>query len=68
MRLLAGGGDIMAKFEISCPHHGKVETLELPDSYTKVVFRGEVRCGDPEDSRPIKIEIVRGDIIKVERA
>jgi len=58
----------MVKFEISCPHHGKVETLELPDSYAKSVFRGEVKCGDPADSKPIKIEIIRGSIIKVERA
>ena len=59
----------MVKFEISCPHHGKVETLELPDSYTKpTVFRGEVKCGDPTDSKLIKIEIIRGSIVKVERA
>ncbi len=58
----------MAKFEISCPHHGKIETLELPDSYTKVAFSGEVKCGDLTDSKPIKIAIIRGSIIKVERA
>ena len=58
----------MIKFEISCPHHGKVEILELPDSYKEVAFSGEVMCGDPADSKPIKIAIIRGSIVKVERA
>ncbi len=30
----------MLKLEILCPHHGKIETLELPDSYS--YFKGEV--------------------------
>ena len=56
----------MLKLEILCPYHGKIETLELPDSYTQ--FKGEVRCGTGDDSLPIKIEIVRGQIISVERS
>jgi hypothetical protein len=32
--------------EISCPYHGKIESLELPDSYSN--FSGEVRCGSVE--------------------
>jgi len=59
----------MVKFEISCPHHGKVETIELPDSYAKtVIFKGEVKCGNTDEPLLIKIEIVRGSITKVERA
>lgn len=59
----------MAKFEIACPYHGKTETLELPDSYAKTtVFRGEVKCGNTDEPLTIKIEIVRGSIVKVERA
>jgi len=59
---------IMVKFEISCPHHGTIETLEVPDSYPDAGFEGEVRCGHPSDSRPIKITIVVGKITKLERA
>ncbi|MBA7702350.1 hypothetical protein ES703_111114 [subsurface metagenome] len=56
----------MLKLEILCPYHGKIETLELPDSYAQ--FKGEVRCGAGDESLPIKIEIVRGQIISVERS
>ena len=55
----------MLKLEILCPHHGKIETLELPDSYTH--FKGEVRCGNGDEPLPIKIEILRGKIVSVER-
>jgi hypothetical protein len=57
---------MMLKLEISCPWHGKVETLELPDSYTN--FKGEVQCGAGDESLPIRIEIVEGQIVSVERA
>ena len=56
----------MLKVEIHCPHHGKLETLELPDEYSH--FKGEVRCGAGEDSMPIKIEIRGAKIISVERS
>ena len=56
----------MLKLEILCPHHGKMETLELPDSYS--YFKGEVRCGAGDESLPIKIEIRDGKIISVERS
>ena len=56
----------MLKLEILCPHHGKIETLELPDSCTQ--FKGEVRCGAGDESLSIKIEVVRGQIISVERS
>ena len=56
----------MFKIEISCPHHGKIETLELPTLYEN--FKGEVRCGAGDDSLPIKIEIRQGEIISVERS
>ena len=55
----------MFKVEILCPYHGKIEILELPDSYEN--FKGEVRCGSSDDSLPIKIQIVRGHIVSVER-
>jgi len=58
----------MAKFEIACPYHGKLETVEVPDDYRKSGFEGHVRCGDTEDHRPIKIRISRGNVIKVEMA
>ena len=59
----------MAKFEISCPYHGKLETIEVPDAYVESGFVGEVRCGggDGDDSGIIKIEIARGKITKLER-
>ena len=44
-------------FEISCPHHGTIETLTVPDSYGQHGFEGEVRCADPDDNRPLKIKI-----------
>ena len=56
----------MLKLEILCLHYGKIETLELPDSYRH--FKGEVRCGAGDESLPIKIEIVRGEILSVERS
>ena len=58
----------MAQYEISCPHHGKIETITVPDSYGQHNFEGEVRCGDAEESKPIKIKIVRENIVQVERA
>ena len=58
----------MAKFEISCPYHGEIETLEVPDSYPDVDFEGEVRCGNTEDSMRLKIKFVGGKITKVEQA
>ncbi len=56
----------MLKLEISCPYHGKIETLELPTLYEN--FKGEVRCGAGDESLPIKIEIRNGVIISVERS
>jgi len=56
----------MLKLEILCPQHGKIETLELSDSYSQ--FKREVRCGAGDESLPIKIEVVRGEIISVERS
>ena len=58
----------MAKFEISCPYHGKLETIEVPDAYREANFKGEVQCGDASDSGILKIEISGGYLIKVERA
>jgi len=33
------------QLEIQCPTHGKIETLDLPDSYKD--FEGEVLCPVP---------------------
>ena len=57
----------MAKFEISCPFHGGIENIEVPDSYVDAGFEGEVRCGHATDSAILKIKIVKGTITKVER-
>ena len=54
--------------EISCPHHGVIEKIEVPDHYKKISFTGEVRCGNAGDRLPIKIQIVQGHVISVERA
>jgi hypothetical protein len=58
----------MAKFEISCPHHGKIEILEVPDSYPDADFEGEVMCGNADERCPLKIKFVSGLLTKVERA
>ena len=57
----------MASYEIACPHHGKIETLELPEAYHRG-FQGEVGCGDENESKPLKIQITRGVLHRVERA
>ena len=58
----------MIQYEISCPHHGDIEYIELPDDY-RDGFKGQVRCkpNDPEEiSRPIGIEInARGGLVSV---
>ncbi len=56
----------MLKLEISCPYHGKIETLELPDAYN--FFKGEVQCGAGAARGVIRIEVRDGRIISVERA
>ena len=33
------------RYEISCPFHGKPETLQIPDYYAEQGFEGEVQCG-----------------------
>lgn len=55
------------KIEIQCPHHGEPESLELPDSYES--FEGEVRCSprEGEATRVLKIKLVRGGLVSVER-
>ena len=47
------------KFEISCPYHGNMETLELPDAYGEDAFEGEVQCGADRNRRPLSIKIER---------
>ncbi len=45
--------------EISCPEHGELETLELPDSYDE--FSGRVKCGRTGDDRAdLRIQIEKG--------
>jgi len=58
----------MAKLEISCPHHGIPELIEVPDSYRSVNFEGVVECGDEVDPQPLKIELLRGELLEVEPA
>ncbi len=55
------------KYVIACPHHGKTETIEVPDDF-KVDFTGEVSCGDENAPRPLRIRIVRERLVGVERA
>ena len=55
------------KYVIACPHHGKTETIEVPDD-GKADFRGEVSCGDDNAPRPLRIQIVRERIVGVDRA
>ena len=46
------------RYEISCPYHGKPETLEVPDSYGEYGFEGEVQCGGGAyDRLPLDIKI-----------
>ena len=55
------------KYVIACPHHGKTETIEVPDDY-KAGFRGEVSCGDENAPMPLRIEIMRERLVEVNRA
>ncbi len=55
------------KYVIACPHHGRAETIEVPDDH-KADFTGEVSCGDEDAPRPLRIQIVRERIVEVERA
>ena len=58
------------KLTIHCPHHGDTETIEVPVAYADSGFKGDARCNpnDSEDSSwPIKIEIVKGQLVSVER-
>ena len=47
------------KYEISCPYHGNLESLELPDAYEQHGYEGEVRCGDVNNKQPLRIKIER---------
>ena len=55
------------KYVIACPHHGKTETIEVPDD-GKADFTGEVSCGDEDAPMPLRIEIVRERLVEVDRA
>ncbi len=55
------------KYVIACPHHGKIETIEVPDD-GKADFTGEVSCGDEDAPKPLRIEIVRERLVEVDRA
>ncbi len=58
----------MAELEIACQVHGNIEKIVVPDTYLGVLFKGEVRCGDKEDARRLRVEINRGSVISVEMA
>ncbi len=53
--------------EISCPYHGEIEILDLPDSY--VDFEGEVACALSSGApRHLKIKVASGLLIRLERS
>jgi len=57
------------QLEIQCPSHGKIETLELPDSYKD--FEGEVLCPVPLAGRKgarLRIRVKGGVLVSVEQA
>ncbi|MBI4215989.1 MAG: hypothetical protein HY687_01145 [Chloroflexi bacterium] len=57
----------MFRVEISCPFHGQVEKLELPDSYRD--FEGEVKCGARlEPQQVLRIKVSDGKVFSVQRA
>ncbi len=48
--------------EISCPEHGELEILELPDSYDE--FAGQVKCGRAGNGRTdLRITIENGKLV-----
>lgn len=55
------------KYVIACLHHGKADTIEVPDDH-KANFAGEVSCGDENAPMPLRIEIVRERLVEVDRA
>ena len=55
------------KYVIACPHHGKTETIEVPDD-SKADFTGEVSCGDEDAPKPLRIQIVLERLVEVVRA
>ena len=55
------------KYVVACPHHGKTETIEVPNDGNPD-FTGEVSCGDEDAPRPLRIQIVRERIVEVDRA
>ena len=56
---------------IHCPFHGDIETITIPSAYIETGFKGEVQCKpkSPRDEVAValRIEIVRGDVLSVER-
>ncbi len=60
----------MKTYGISCPYHGNMETIELPDSYDDN-YEGEVPYSRSQvGSVPLrlKVKIVNGKIVSLERA
>ncbi len=55
------------KYVMACPHHGKTETIEVPDD-SKADFSGKVSCGDEDAPMPLRIRIVRERLVGVEQA
>jgi len=58
------------QLEITCPTHGNIETLELPDSYKD--FEGEVLCpvpvGQMRQGARLRIKVKEGKLISLEQA
>jgi len=62
------------QLEIQCPLHGKIETLDLPDSYKN--FEGEVLCPTPVKragtggmpGARLRIKVKDGALVSVEQA
>lgn len=61
----------MAKFQVQCPHHLRVETIDVPDTHKETGFY-EVSCGSATDKKKVRVRLfVSGkvkSIIGVERA
>ncbi len=61
---------IMKTYDILCPYHGAMETIELPDSYDDN-YEGEVPCSRSRVGGVplrLKVKIVNNKIVSLERA
>ena len=53
----------MPEVEFLCPHHGAIEKVEMPESYERVGFTGQILCGAGTGRKVVSVRILVGGAV-----